>query len=224
MNQPNNRANTRASCDAACGPTRTHGCTDSTLGSCSVLGVVRVRVFSILHSLSSLRSLVTRASWQHHGFGYGRSMIAQSGTTVVYTAPCTARLVASRGTRRAHRATHAAARPPRRRRRRHPRWARAGGDRGHNNRQTRRCRRLAGHLAGRRRRALPPPIAQVRAPVYTDSAPATISVSSVVITAWRCRLYLIVSLLIMSVALLVAESIAVMREACSLVMFSSRQP
>src|ERR1700753_591483 len=48
-----------------------------------------------------------------------------------------------------------------------------------------------------------------------------ISTSSVVIAAWRVRLYSMVSRLIMSPALRVALSIAVMRETCSDAAFSS---
>ena len=58
---------------------------------------------------------------------------------------------------------------------------------------------------------------------HTDSAPATISVSSVVIFACLKRLYWTWSFSIISDALVEAESMAVMREACSEVTFSRMQ-
>jgi hypothetical protein len=50
-----------------------------------------------------------------------------------------------------------------------------------------------------------------KAQSFNASAPPMISMSSVVIAAWRARLYCKVSLLIISEAFLVAESMAVMR-------------
>ena len=50
---------------------------------------------------------------------------------------------------------------------------------------------------------------------YSAAAPDTISIISLVIAAWRTRFMCSVSASIMSEALLVAESIAVMRAACS---------
>ena len=50
---------------------------------------------------------------------------------------------------------------------------------------------------------------------YNAAAPLTISMISFVILAWRARFITRVSESIMSLALLVAESIAVMRAACS---------
>src|SRR5690606_36233761 len=55
---------------------------------------------------------------------------------------------------------------------------------------------------------------------YSASAPAMISMSSVVIAAWRLRLYWMVSLLISSPALRVALSIAVIDAPCSDAWFS----
>src|SRR5206468_11567298 len=57
--------------------------------------------------------------------------------------------------------------------------------------------------------------------VHSASAPEMISTSSVVIAAWRCRLYWIDRRLIMSPALRVALSMAVMRLPCSDAAFSS---
>src|SRR5690606_18176775 len=59
---------------------------------------------------------------------------------------------------------------------------------------------------------------------HRASAPAMISMSSVVIAAWRLRLYWMVSLLISSPALRVALSIAVIDAPCSLAWFSSSAP
>src|SRR3569832_683903 len=50
------------------------------------------------------------------------------------------------------------------------------------------------------------------ADLYSAAAPLTISMISLVIAAWRARFIVSVSDPIMSVALFVAESIAVMRE------------
>ena len=50
---------------------------------------------------------------------------------------------------------------------------------------------------------------------YNAAAPLTISIISLVIAAWRARFMVSVSESITSLALLVAESIAVMRAACS---------
>ena len=50
---------------------------------------------------------------------------------------------------------------------------------------------------------------------YNASAPETISISSLVMAAWRARLFCSVSRLIRSVALRVALSMAVIRAACS---------
>src|SRR6266478_5694252 len=50
---------------------------------------------------------------------------------------------------------------------------------------------------------------------FSASAPETISISSLVIDAWRARLYWSESRPIISLALLVAESIAVIRAPCS---------
>src|SRR5437588_7583039 len=50
---------------------------------------------------------------------------------------------------------------------------------------------------------------------YIAAAPLTISMISFVIFAWRARFMIRVNESIMSVALLVAESIAVIRAACS---------
>src|SRR3546814_461739 len=59
---------------------------------------------------------------------------------------------------------------------------------------------------------------------YSASAPAIISISSVVIAAWRLRLYWMVSLLISSPALRVALSMAVIDAPCSEAEFSSSAP
>jgi len=59
---------------------------------------------------------------------------------------------------------------------------------------------------------------------YSASAPAIISMSSVVIAAWRLRLYWMVSFWISSPALRVALSIAVIDAPCSLAEFSSKAP
>src|SRR4029079_13942761 len=55
---------------------------------------------------------------------------------------------------------------------------------------------------------------------HSASAPEMISISSLVIIAWRVRLYLMVCLRIMSPALRVALSIALMRAPCSEAAFS----
>ena len=55
---------------------------------------------------------------------------------------------------------------------------------------------------------------------YKASAPEMISINSLVICAWRWRLYLIDSLLIMSPALRVALSMALIRAPCSEAAFS----
>src|SRR5207249_1368901 len=56
---------------------------------------------------------------------------------------------------------------------------------------------------------------------FSASAPLTISINSLVMAAWRARLYSRESRPMISVAFLVAESIAVMRAPCSLASDSS---
>src|SRR5688572_30627345 len=67
------------------------------------------------------------------------------------------------------------------------------------------------------------PRGQKRNFYFRDSAPDTISISSFVMTAWRVRLYVSDRLAIMSEALLVAFSMALMRAPCSLATLSSRE-